>query len=1073
MIYQKHKTMESNVKVRVLITVLVLLLFASYEVRCQSKLFMGTVVDSVDGKPLQDVTISTSAGKVKSNKKGLFEISVQVGDTLLFDYLGYHQLGFRFSKNLVQGSEFRLIPRITELEMVEVFTGYQRLSAEKSTGSYHIIKKDLIDRSVSTSFINRLENLSPGLQFNHGDAEKTDPFLIRGRSTISANAQPLIVLDDFPYDGDMNNINPNDIESVNILRDAAAASIWGARAGNGVIVIKTKRGSSIKPKLEWMTNLSAQGKPDLLNVSTMGAQDRIEWERFLFEKGHYNVAANALTLGARVNPLPEAVELMIASPDDLIYQLDQLKIRDVRNDIGKYLYRNSFKQQYHLNLSGNTEKLNYVFATGFDNNINELVGSSFKRFNLRTSNSYNLTQSLRLQLTMQYTGTIDRAGDNTGIKMGGSLGLSPYSKLADVNGNSLPIFSDYRKGFIDTITQRGLQDWYYRPLDEVNLNVSKRNEQDFLLNTGISYTLLDGLDIDLKYQYQDSKGLSSTIHESEAYYSRNLINRFAQINRVSGLVSNPIPIGGIAQFSDSRMIGHQGRFQFGYKKDIGVAILNAIAGYEIRTKVTKGQNFLYYGYDGANSLTNPRLDYLVRYAQLTSTGTAQIPTGSVGINKYTDNFLSYYANFGLEFYNKYIFSGSFRKDEANLFGVESNMKGTPLWSAGFSWLMHKESFLKSTSVDYLKLRLTYGVNGNVSRAASAYARAALSSRGETHSFPTAVINGVPNKNLRWERVNMLNTGTDFGFFKNKINGSIDFYIKDARDLLAQSPTDPTLGFNTVYANTAQMHGKGWDVQLNYDHIFGDVSWRKSLLYSYSENKVSKYLMPVSKIGRTYLTSLSTITPIEGKPLYAVHSFPWGGLDPIDGAPRSYLDGEVSRDYSSIYNGLSLEELNYHGTVQPIHYGALMNNFEYKGIGLSFNISYKFDYFFRVPTVYNSGLVNGWTGHGDYSKRWQNPGDEEITHVPAMIYPAITARDNVYQYASIHILRGDNIRLEDINLSYTWLKLTTKIPFESIKIFAYFSQLGTLWMKNKGNIDPYFNNTPKASLHTAFGIKVNF
>jgi len=1045
------------------------------DVRAQQKMD-GRVIDAENGLPLAGVTIrsNSTAQITKSKADGSFVIIASVGDSLFFQHVGYEPLHTRYSQPDMQGAIiFRLIPSVNELESVEVYTGYQQLPAERATGSFGRIDRELIERSVSTDFLGRLENVVPGLQFNRGDAESTDPFLIRGRSTITADAQPLIVLDDFPYEGDLQNINPNHIESVTLLKDAAAASIWGARAANGVIVVRTKRGVGSRPRIEWTMNLGVQDRPDLSTVSTISSRDRVEWEQFLFENGHYASAMQGQTLVSRVNPIPEAVELMIADPSDLKGQLERLKEQDVRNDIKDYLYRTRTTQQYNLNVGGNTDKINYLFSVGYDNNLESLVGSSFQRISLRSSNTYKLTEGLQADVSMLFTRTLEKNGDNRGINTGGSVGLSPYARLVDNDGNSKPYFSDYRKGFIDTISQYGLLDWYNRPIDEISLNTNRSTVNDFLVNTGLTYKVWGGLEVVAKYQFHVANSLMENIHDRESYYARDLVNRFSQINRSTGTITYPVPMGGVADLSNQRSTGHQGRVQLNYQKEFDIGRLVTIAGYEIRTNIKKQQNNLYYGYDAENSLTNSRIDFITRFPQNTSTSTSQIPLSNVGVGKWTDNFLSYYSNFAFELLDRYTLSASVRKDQANLFGVESNMKGTPLWSAGASWLLNREQFFSAAFVNSLKLRATYGVNGNVSRVAAAYTRARLSANGETHSLPTAVIISPPNKNLRWERVKMLNLGVDFAVMNSRLNGSLEFYIKKAVDLLAETPTDPTLGFTNVYANVAEMQGRGWDFQINSYNINKAITWQTNLQYSYYSNTLTKYLMPVSTTGRTYVSSLTAIKPIEGKPLYTALSFPWAGLDPTDGAPRSYLNGEISTDYAAVYNTLSLDDLTYHGAVQPVHYGALRNSFGYKQFGLSFNISYKLGYFFRTSTVINSGLVNGWGGHGDYAKRWQRSGDEANTHVPTMLYPANSTRDNVYRYADIHIHRADNIRLEDVNFSYTLTNQKHKIPFDSMRLFSYISQLGAIWYANGAAVDPYFNNTPRSAMSIALGVNITF
>jgi len=1035
----------------------------------------GRVADSL-GNPLEGATVKVKGKDLmtSTNSNGEFSLrNVPYKADLEVTYLGYIKIVI-IARSNVGNIILKMSPSTLDEIEVKISTGYQQIPKERATGSFDLIDNELLNRSVSPDFLSRLENLSPGLQFNKGDAAETDPFLIRGRSTITADAQPLIVLNDFPYDGDLSNINPNDIESVSVLKDAAAASIWGARAANGVIVITTKKGKTAKPRIELNSNVTLQAKPDVYNVSWMTSADRVDWERMLFDQGYYDGAKLGNTLARRVSPIPEAVELMIANDADLPIELEKLRQYDARKDIERYFYQNSVNQQYNLNISGAQDKLTYFFSAGYDANRSNLVGQNYERISLRNATTYRLTDKLQLQGTMQYIQSTERTGDNPGMNTGigyGLNGLSPYTRLVDENGVAQPYHSYYRKAFIDTAGSGNFLDWNFRPYDEIRLQRTSDNIRDILVNATARYEILKGLQAEILYQYQFQQVVNQTATDELSFTARNRINRFTQINSATGTVTYPVPLGGMLQTSDNEIRSHQGRAQLNFNRSWhDKHNVDAIAGVEIRSKATDGMSYFYYGYRPQYNAFNVNVDFVNTYPLTVSTGNSRIPSGSNGLTKLTDNFFSLYANGAYTYDSRYTFSASMRKDEANLFGVSSNMRGTPLWSIGAKWQLNRESWYTWDWLPVVNPRVTYGVNGNISRAASALTTAYLYSGGTTHRYPTATVVRPPNDQLRWERVKMLILGLDFSLKGSVLSGSIEYYDKTATDLLAQTPTDPTLGFSSVFANVASMKGKGWDIQLNSLNIKKALRWQSNLIYSYAANKVTEYLMPVSSVGRSYLTGLTAVQTIIGMPLYTAYSFAWAGLDPETGAPRSYLNGEISTDYNAIYNTTSLDGLQCHGPVQPVHYGALRNTFSFRQFTLSFNISYKFGYYFRVPTVINNAIVGGWDGHGDYALRWQKPGDEQHTHVPTMIYPANVNRDNVYRYASVHILKGDHIRLEDVNISYT-LQRSTRLPFQSMRVFVYAANLPVLWTANSRDIDPYFNNVPRTAASFALGMNL--
>jgi hypothetical protein len=208
-------------------------------------------------------------------------------------------------------------------------------------------------------------------------------------------------------------------------------------------------------------------------------------------------------------------------------------------------------------------------------------------------------------------------------------------------------------------------------------------------------------------------------------------------------------------------------------------------------------------------------------------------------------------------------------------------------------------------------------------------------------------------------------------------------------------------------------------------------------------------------------------------MFSIYSYPWAGLSPSNGDPQGYIGGKPSIDYAHLAN-LPLDSMTYNGSAQPTYFGALRNTFSYGNISLSFNISVKGGYYFRKPALSYVGLYNSWTGISDYSKRWQNPGDEKNTSIPSRVYPANPQRDAFYQFASVNVEKGDNIRLEDIALSYDIDQtIWRRIPVNAIRVYGYISNLGMIWSANKDRIDPYFVGIPKTGKRFSFGLDIHF
>jgi len=269
-----------------------------------------------------------------------------------------------------------------------------------------------------------------------------------------------------------------------------------------------------------------------------------------------------------------------------------------------------------------------------------------------------------------------------------------------------------------------------------------------------------------------------------------------------------------------------------------------------------------------------------------------------------------------------------------------------------------------------------------------------------------------------------------------------------------------------------MKAHGADVILNSRNLVGKFSWNTSFLLSYTRDKVTSYLERLGNISG-YLNS-ALINPLAGRPLYSIYALKWEGLDPQTGDPQGLLYGHVSKDYVNLYNSSDFSSLLYEGTANPTFFGSLRNAFGWKQFGVSFNIVYKFGYFFRRPSINYYDLFNSLSsGHPDFDKRWQNPGDEKHTNVPSMSYPANFYRDQFYTYSEALVERGDHIRLQDIRLSYEMAKKNfPKIPVRAVQFYLYANNIGILWRANHQGIDPDNITTFPNPRSLAVGIKMD-
>lgn len=1011
-----------------------------------------------------------SAIQTKTDGDGNFILpGIAPGVRIEVSYLGHASVTVTATGAYVTASLKTLSSEVDEVTVVS--TGYQTIPRERATGSFVQLDHALLNRKISTNILDRLDGVTSGLQFRSGldgtDRYRPTFIQIHGRSTIQGNAQALIVLDNFPYDGDMSSINPNDIESVTVLKDAAAASAWGARAGNGVIVITTKKGKlNSRTNLNLVANTTLGGKPNLFSAGMpqLSSEEYIEVEQFLFDKGAYNTRLKNGYQGfsPAVDIFWRTREKMI-SPADSLQLINALKGYDSRDELLKHYYQHTVNQQYNVSLHGGGANNRFFVSLGYDDNKAHIVNNYTKRYSANVNNDY-LFFDQKMELSTNLAFTSGRTGAGAQIST-----LYPYDRFVDDNGQAMALTnaSGLSHYFTDSFGDGQLLDWKYRPMDELNAGSTNMTDRiSYRLNTALSYKITDHLKASIRYGYERGGTVNDNYYSKDSFYGRDMINKFAQKNSTTQLFDFVLPQGGILRNSNDGFTTSNGRVQLDFNKKWLDHELHAIAGSEIKDMQSYRNAVVFYGHNPV-TLTNQNaaIDFTKTYNYSYGSGSARIDNGATQYEA-VDRFFSYFANASYTYVDKYTVSGSARRDESNLFGVKTNQKGVPLWSAGALWRVSKEPFMQYIpQVNDLRLRATYGYTGNVNKSLSAYLTA-KSSSGLINNYNQlfADIVNPPNPSLRWERVSNLNFGMDVGLFGDKLSLSVDYWQKRGLDLIGPAAIAPQTGITRFTGNTASTSSRGLDVQLNSVNLKGDLKWNTDVLFNIAKDKVTDYLL---ETGTNYdIISIPSNNPLVGYPYWALFSFPYAGLNDT-GAPIGYLDGEQSTDYMNISNSKERDNLVYNGSKVPTSFGAVRNKLHYRSFDLSFNISYKFGYVFRRKSLDNSSLYGSGGAVSaliaDYDQRWKQPGDEMHTDVPALIYTANTFRTRIYTQSEALVEPGAHIRLEDIQMGYS---------FQRIQLSAYINNLGILWRKNNKGIDPDYPTSFPAMRTYAIGIKLS-
>jgi len=1042
----------------------------------------GRVIDAETSMPLIgcNVSLHKSRTYAQTDAQGFFTIQIKsVQDTLIISHVQYVSV----RKPVTKGANNMLIDMMQLSKMlgdVVVNTGYQSIPKERATGSFAQIDNATLNQQVGSNILNRLDGVASGLLFPKQQLQNgpTNGFTIRGFSTINGPKDPLIIVDNFPYDGDINNINPNDVESITILKDAAASSIWGVRAGNGVVVITTKSGKRNQPlKISFNSSVTLTGKPSLSKLGIMSSSDYVDIEKDLFSKGFYDSYLSDNYYFPAVSPVVEILNKEkngLLSSDDANKLLDSYRNINLNDQYEKYMYRSEAIQQYALNLRGGTDKTTYFFSAGYDKDLNTLSADN-SRITIRSNNTYKPFKNFEFSAGLQFTKGVDFSGkpDYGSIRVG--QWAIPYIALADKNGNALPVTKNYRQAYIDTAGGGKLLDWNYYPLTDWEHNKTTNNQSDVLANFGIKYQPVQGITASILYQYERQSTDSRTLQDQESYAARDMINRFTQIDP-SGNVNYVVPLGSILLLNNATIESRDIRGQINVDKAFNKHSINAIVGGEIRQAHTMGNGSSFYGYDD-NTLIYSNVDYLNAYPTYINGSYQTIPNIS-SLTDVLNRYVSVYANGSYTYGNRYIVSFSARRDASNLFGVSTNNKWNPLWSTGLGWNISNEKFYHAHWLPFLKLRATYGISGNTDPSRTGVVTLVYGNPGYPNNLPISRIDQFPNSDLKWEKSTMMNIGLDFRFNKQIVTGTIEGYLKKGINLYGSAPFDYTAGLNgqaTIMRNIADMKGEGIEITLNTKNIDRELKWNTQFLFSYNNSKTTKYYMDSSLLSGSYINGGVVVDPIVGKPLYGIVGYKWGGLNPQNGSPQGYFNGQLSTDYYNITQNTPLSKLVYKSAI-PTYFGNVVNSFICKQFEFDFNISFKFGYYFLRPSLSYSGLfTNGASvGSADFEHRWQQPGDEKHTNVPAENYPPNNYGDILYDYSSINILKGDNIRLQYINLCYNLNNRNSFIKnshINNVQFYVNISNIGIIWKANKEGIDPDYVGSPIQGRSYSFGLRI--
>ncbi len=848
----------------------------------------GTVTDATSGDPMPGVNViikGTVLG-VLTGPDGKYSLAVSDPNAVLvFSFIGYitkeQAISGRTAINI------SLESTTTELEEV-VVTGYGTQKKSDLTGSVVRVTMDEKATLANLNLSQAMSGTTAGVNVQGSGLAGSDPSLsIRGQTSLSASDAPLVVLDGIIYNGSISNINISDIESVDILKDASAAAVYGSRSANGVMLITTKKGKTEKPVISFNMYYGYQ---DMTNnpMRVMNAEEyAVRLVDYYYQQDLYTWYKTKPTsaTGKPVRPDINNRELVAA----------RLRSQEERDN---YIAGNEINwvdevlqiapiQNYNLSMSGKSDRSNYYVSASYTNEEGIQLNDEFSRITLHSNVESKITDWLTVGLNSSYS-----FRDYSGLEA--SLGDSRASSPLANNKIGLPNYDMYLTG--EAYMPYPLNNLYVRHLD---------NRNDLLLvgNARITVPWVKGLTYDFNY--------------SNNLYTRKY-NRFYPSTVPDGsgnkgqAIKNP---------SEERNWIYNNILT--YLRTFGNHQVNATLLYSQEGRAAESSTLNAQGFD------NPVLGY-----NNVGLGT----TVSVGSSAWKENSISYMARINYSFMNRYLLTATIRRDGFSGFGPEQKFANFPSVSLG--WVVSDESFMQSIPSLYLKLRASYGENGN-----QGIGRYSSFSRMTADSYvfgPTTAIAVYPsslgNASLAWEKTASLNIGIDFGLFERRISGSLDLYSAKTTDVLVSRALPPTTGYSSVWTNIGAIDNKGIEFELTSVNLTGKLGWETNFIFSLNRDKISKLYGDENDkdVGNSWFV---------GEPISAIYDFEMmGGL---------WTEAELyaGQTYNNWYPGqYKYVDQNGDGVIEPnldrkvIGYRtpsyrfSINNTFTYKNFTFSFFIN---------------------------------------------------------------------------------------------------------------------------------------
>ena len=1102
---------------------------ATTQTAAQDHVVSGMVFDKT-GEPLVGANVRVTLGRkvwtAQTDSKGAYRVKLPAGTSTAGLSISASYLGMKrqtkSGRSNVAHYDFMLDDHSQSLGEA-VVTGYGTISTREKTSAITSLKMEEILMPGMTSLEQALEGRVPDMVFmqNSGEVGATARMRIRGTSTLIGNREPLWVLDGIPlsdpvdvtneqlndpdyinYIGNaISGINPQDIERVDVLKDAAATALYGTRAANGVIVVTTKKGEPGPPRITYNSQLKYTARPRYSDrdIYLMNSQERVQFGQELMNL-HYTFPNHMTMVGYE-----GAYHRFVTGQTDYNGFLAEVqRAETVNTDWFKLLTHDTFNHNHTVALSGGSETARYYASLGYNREEGVQLHHNNDRYtaslNMQTRIAKVIQANIRLNANVQKKTQLPGEIDLLGYAYGTTRALPAF------NNDGSYFF--YQRHAYNVGTDKNEQYKYaYNILNEIENAEKLYSSNGIMAALDLTYRFKTLLDLTLTTSYQRTHSDNSTWFGEKSNYAAQLRNaEYGQAPIPGDYGLSDMPYGGVYNTGTNVNENFTLRAQANFRHALGEKkqhLLSASLGYEMNVSNTDGFSENTRGFFKSRGLkyVNMTAEEMNRFPKYASWVAHNHPT----LRADKTHRLSGYAILSYSYGSLFSLSANTRFDASNKFGSRSNEKFLPVWSA--SGMLNLKSLLlrQYDAVSDLRLRTSFGKTGNMVDNQTPNLLLRQESLDTYYGENVAKVDALPNPYLRWEQTDQWNVGVDASLFDYRLTVGVDAYYKHTKDAFDNTLVSPFNGVENYVMNGSDITNSGFSINLSaYLLKTRDWSWLVSANYSVVYNSINTKTANKYKIEK-YLNGTAIM---DGKSIGTFYSYNFIGLDPQNGLPLF----DDYRDRQHLLEGQPLDRIMERvgvvsGSREPNFAGSFYSTLRYQQWSLSASFNYALGNKIRKFALYKDvldGVSSENNVRKEFTKRWRKPGDERHTQLPSLISPSDPAfgenryhwsaatpaatqgfeafADNywmMYDNSNARVVSGSYLRLSNLALRYQFSRKQLKgLPFSNLAFDAAVTNVFTLKSSALEGQDPTqsgFSLQTSLSLRPSFtfGLRVSF